>query len=233
MALTLAPSAEGVKRMARTAREARRFEDAEIRYRQALQFDAKDASLHEEFADLYEEWTAASTEPRRSELQAQWISHLVKATTYDKARKGPRLRLLKEAMFQENGADAVYWAKEVITLESENLDAHYVLAAEGVEAQKPDLVEIRKHLAALEAGKAPYARQAWIRAKLAELTHDETARDEVFAKARAIDAGKDKDKNPELGSVERMALLRLTALEIQLKHDLANQTERVERLVAM
>ena len=54
MALTLVPrSADGVLKQARGAVAAGRFDDAVIYFKQALQFDAKSASVHEEFANLY------------------------------------------------------------------------------------------------------------------------------------------------------------------------------------
>ena len=55
--LTLVPrSSQGILKRARAAREAGRFEDAEIYYKQALQLDAKNAAIHEEFAGLYRDW---------------------------------------------------------------------------------------------------------------------------------------------------------------------------------
>ena len=63
MAWTLVPkSAQGVLKQARAAAAAGRFENAEIYYEQALQFEAKNASIHEEFANLYRDWgkTAAA-----------------------------------------------------------------------------------------------------------------------------------------------------------------------------
>jgi Flp pilus assembly protein TadD len=48
MAWTLVPrSAQGVLKQARAAAAAGRFENAEIYYEQALQFEAKNASIHE------------------------------------------------------------------------------------------------------------------------------------------------------------------------------------------
>lgn len=225
IAMALAPrSTDGVKRMARTDREARQFDKAEIRYKQVLQSEAKNASVHEEMADFYEEWAKNSPAEKQGDLRGKRIEHLVKAVKYDKSLKGPKRALLEEAMIQENGPDAVYWAKEVLNLEPDNLDAHYVLAAAGVESQSPDAVEVRKHLASLEKNDAPFARQAWIRAKLAQSAQDQKTLDEVFEKsAAANDAG--------LGPVERMALLRVTALEIQTRLELAPQARLIDRLI--
>lgn len=226
IALSLTPhSTEGIKRQALSDREAKRFDKAEIRYKQVLQFDAKDATVHEEMAKLYEEWAKDSPADKQADLRAKRIEHLVKATKFDKSLKGPKRMLLEDAMVQENGPDAIYWAKEVLNLEPDNLDAHYVLAAEGVESQTPDVVEIRKHLASLEKHHAPEARRAWIQAKLAQITKDEKSRDQVFSKSEAIAAG------PDLKLVERMAMLRLTSLEIQSREELSGQAKLIDRLI--
>jgi len=226
MALTLAPrSTDGVKRLARADREAKRFDKAEIRYKQVLQFDAKDASIHEEMANLYDEWARTEPAEKQGDLRAKRIEHLVKATKFDKSLKGPKRALLEDAMIQENGPDAIYWAKEVLNLEPDNLDAHYVLAAEGVESQSPDIVEIRKHLDSLEKHHAPLARQSWIRAKLAQVTRDDKTRDDVFSKYD------EAPSNADQGPVERMAALRLTSLEIQSRAELAPQAKLIDRLI--
>ena len=39
-------------------------------------------------------------------------------------------------------------------LEPNNADAHYVLAAEALEERRPNIPEIKRHLAVLEAAKA-------------------------------------------------------------------------------
>ena len=70
MAWTLVPrSAQGVLKQARAAVAAGRFDDAEIYFKQALQFDAKSAAIHEEFANLYRDW--CRTAPGRSPRGAQ------------------------------------------------------------------------------------------------------------------------------------------------------------------
>ena len=69
--LTLVPrSAQDTLRRARTSREAGRFEDAEIYFKQALQKDANDAAIHEEFAGLYRDWaTHAPAEKKAGSAQ--------------------------------------------------------------------------------------------------------------------------------------------------------------------
>ena len=57
-------------------------------------------------------------------------------------------------MQQDDAADAVYWAKEVLALEPKNVDAHYVLAADPLEHRSPAIPEIKRHLGTLKAAKA-------------------------------------------------------------------------------
>ena len=93
--LTLVPrSTQDILRWARTAREAGRFEDAEIYFKQALQKDAKDAAIHEEFAGLYRDWAKHAPAEKRAALRNERIKHLRSAVKYDKAIKGPRIELL-------------------------------------------------------------------------------------------------------------------------------------------
>ncbi len=67
--LTLVPrSSQSILRRARMAREAGRFEDAEIYFKQALQLDAKDAAIHEEFAGLYRDWAKHAPADKRAAL---------------------------------------------------------------------------------------------------------------------------------------------------------------------
>ena len=71
MASTLVPrSADGVLKQARAAVAAGRFDDAEIYYKQALQFDAKSAAIHEEFANLYRDWAKAAPADRQETLRS-------------------------------------------------------------------------------------------------------------------------------------------------------------------
>src|SRR5205085_4716589 len=137
------------------------------------------------------------------------LDQLVGAVKFDKALKGPREQLLRDAMSQDLGPDSVYWANELLTVEPDNAEAHYVLAAEALEERTPNVPGIRRHLEALEKAKASAVRRLWIRARLAEVTGDAAARSAALGEARAIAPGPDPDP------VDRIAQLRLTALEIR------------------
>jgi len=91
MAWTLVPkSAQGVLKQARTAAAAGRFEDAEIYFKQALQFEPKSGPIHEEFADFYRDWAKSAPAERREALTAERTDHLVKAINFDRSSKGSR-----------------------------------------------------------------------------------------------------------------------------------------------
>ena len=94
--LTLVPrSSQSFLRRARMAHDAGRFEEAEIDFKQALQLDAKDAAIHEEFAGFYRDWAKHAPADKRAALLNERHNHLESAVKFDKAIKGPRLELLR------------------------------------------------------------------------------------------------------------------------------------------
>ena len=149
------------------ARESGRFEDAEIYFKQALQLEAKNAAIHEEFAELYRDWADHAPAEKRPSLRNERLAHLASAVKFDTALKGPRRELLREAMHEDLVAESVDWAKAVLNVEPENVDAHFVLAVQELENRTPNVPEVRRHLAVLEKQKAPTIRLLLVRAKLA------------------------------------------------------------------
>lgn len=90
IAWSLVPrSAQGVLKQARAAAVAGRFEDAEIYFKQALQYEGKSSKVHEEFANLYRDWSKAAPADRREALQAERVTHLIKAANFDKSTRAP------------------------------------------------------------------------------------------------------------------------------------------------
>ncbi len=83
---------------------------------------------------------------------------------------------------------------------------------------------IKKLLAAMEAGKAPAARASWIRARLAQATGDASAREASLAASRALALPGDADP------VDRVALLRLRALDVETTTDPQALPARVQAL---
>ncbi len=186
MAWTLVPkSAQGVLKQARAEAAAGRFENAEIHYEQALQFEAKNASIHEEFANLYREWGKTATADRQEMLHAKRIEHLGKAVKFDKNAKGPKLQLLEIAMAQDNTAESLQWAREALKVDADNTDAHYVLATEDLETRSPNVPDVKRHLKVLDDHNAPAIRRALVRAKLAQATGDDRGRDEAMHEGRS------------------------------------------------
>ncbi len=86
--LTLVPrSTKGILTRARAARDAGRFDDAEIYYKQALQLEAKNAAIHDEFARLYREWANTAPTERQIPLRNERLQHLIAAAKFDKTMR--------------------------------------------------------------------------------------------------------------------------------------------------
>ena len=225
---TLAPpTTQSVLKQARAARDAGRLADAEIYFKQALQAESRNAAIHEEFAELYEEMAKSAPEARRDEIRASRTDHLIQAVKYDKTLKGPRVRLLRQAMADDVAPDAVYWAKEVAGIQPDDLDAAYVLAFDGLESRTPNLAEVRKRLEALVAGNAPEVRRLLIQARLAAATNDVAGRD------AALDAGRKLAPADDADPTDLMAKLRLDALDVARESDPARQAEIIKGMVAL
>jgi tetratricopeptide (TPR) repeat protein len=223
--MTLVPrSSQGFLKLAREAQEAGRFEDAEIRYKQALQIDAKNAAIHEEFAGLYREWARRAPAGKQATLRSEWIGHMLDAINFDKSIKGPRKQLLQDAMAQDLASDSSYWAKQLLNVEPKDPDAHYVMATEKLEERTPNVPEIKRHLDVLNEVAAPPVRRLWIRARLADLIGNDAARGAAFVEARASTPASDSDP------VDRFARLRLLSLEIRSEGQWSRLPGQVEKL---
>ena len=225
--LTLGPrSSHDILRRARTAREAGRFENAEIYFKQALQRESKDAAIHEEFAALYREWAKHAPADKKAALHAERIDHLLSAVKFDKAARGPRRELLQDAMREDRVDDSVILvARDVVNVEADNPDAHYVLAIQALNDRTPDVPEARRHLEVLEKKKVAPIRLFLVRAKIAEVTGDQAARESVLAQARKISMGPDSDP------VDRLAAAQLASLAIRDQADPARLDELVSGLL--
>ncbi len=219
-------SAQGILKLARTARDAGRYEAAEIYYKQAIQADPRNAAIHEDFAGLYRDWLRQAPEDKRPALRTGWLNQTSKAIEIDKAARAPRRERLRDAMDQELTLDAIYWSKDLLTLAPADLDAHYILAAEGLEERTPNIPEIKRHIDTLEKARAPLIRRLWLRARLAERADDNQALAAALAEAR-------KSPPPAAGEpdvVDRFARLRLAAVDVQKEADWKPLADRVTRL---
>ena len=227
IAWSLVPrSAADILPMARAEWKAGQYEKAKIHFLRALQKDNKNAAIHEEMASMFAEWAERAPSDKRAEIRGWQLSSLINAARFDRKAKGPRRLLLADARRRDVSPDVVYWAKEVLGLEPNHADAHDALAVEGLEERGPNLPEIRRHLAALEAAKAPKVRIAWIKARLAQASGDDDARDEALASARGLALPADADPT------DRMALVRLRALDVQTATRPETLADRVRALQA-
>ena len=128
-------------------------------------------------------------------------------------------------MAQDLPLDSVYWAKELLTVEPEDAEADYVLAAEALEEHTPNVPEIKRHLDVLNKVKASPVSRLWIPRRLADLTGDDAAHSATFAEAGATHVGR------RSGPVDRFAQLRLTALEIRSERRWPQLSGQVARLL--
>jgi predicted Zn-dependent protease len=224
--LTLVPqSSRGILSRARAARDAGRFEDAEIYFKQVLQLEAKNATVHQEFAALYRDWAQQAPAARKPALRSERLDHLVRAVNFDKALKGPRQELLTEAMNADLVSDATSWAREMLKVEPDNLDAHYVLAADALDERTPNVPEARRHQSVLEEKQAPPFRRLWIRAKLADMTGDASSRDAAITEAGTLALPADAEP------VDRIAELRILTLAIKCQTDAARLDGQVHTML--
>ena len=201
---------QGNLKVARAAREAGRFPDAEIYYKQALQAEPRNATTHEDFAGMYATGCARPTPRSGRRIRVERLQHLAQAVKFDKAAKGPAARPAARRDGPGPRRRFGLLGQGDAQRRPDDLDAHYVLAAEGLEERAPNIPEIKRHLQALEKGKAPAVRRLWIRARLADLAGDEPTRAAALAEARALPASEG-----EIDAVDRFARLRLTALEVR------------------
>jgi cellulose synthase operon protein C len=194
---------------ARTEVKAKEYEKAKLDYQRALRLDSRDASVHEEMANLYDEWSRVAPPEKRAELRGLYLASLTSATKNNGSKRvEPRKRMLAEAFRQDDASEQVRWSKELATLDPTNRDAHYVLAATDLESPSPNIPEVRRHLKALEAETPRRARTDWIAAQVVSLENDRPGLEEIFKKTRGITLPIDADP------IDRMALLRLDALDV-------------------
>jgi predicted Zn-dependent protease len=227
IAFTMVPRGAGdILPTARAERSAKQYEKALIHYKRALQVDGKNASIHEEMASMFAEWAKQSPAEKRAEVEGWRLASLREAWKFGKNLKEPRRQLLAAALREDDAQESLLWAKEVLALEPDSADAHFVVASESLDERSPVVPEIKRHLTALEAQKAPEVRVAWVKARLAEVVGDASGREAVLTKARMLTLPADCDP------VDRTALVRLRALDAETTADPVKLAERVQTLQA-
>ncbi len=229
MAYTLLPrGAADILPLARAERTARKYDNALLQYRRALQQDGKNASIHEEVAAMYAEWAdqPGTTPEKKSELRAARLEALANAAKAGKSLKEPRRLLLEDALRHDEASLALSWAKELLRVDPRNAEAHYVIAAEALEHRNPDLPELKRDLEVARGAHAPAVRITWIKARISQLTSDSGTLRETLAQARGLSLP------ATAGPVDRMALLRLKVLDIQTNLDTTTPAEPLPGLAA-
>ncbi len=225
MAYAMRPrGASDMLKAARGERAGKQYAKAQIRYQQALQLDGKNPAIHEEMAAMYEEWAKTAPPEKQPEIRNWRIASLDQAQKFGRTLKPPRRALLADAMERDDIADGLKWAKEVRGLEPDHADALFFLTSEALDETNPNTADIKRSLAKLEEGKAPEVRLAWLKAKLASSVEDTAGLENVMIKARGL-------RLPDsAGPVDRTALVRLRALDVETTADPARLPERVRAL---
>ncbi len=211
--------------LARARREvkAKEYEKAKLDYQRALKLDSKDASIHEEMANLYDEWSRQAPPEKKAELRGLYLASLTASTKNNGAKRvEPRRKMLAEAIRQDDVIQQMTWSKDLATLDPTNRDAHYVLAAGELDGASPNISEVRRHLKVLDAETPRRARTDWIAARIASLENDKPRLDEILKRARGMTLPADADP------IDRMALLRLDALDVVTTEDPANLAKPIE-----
>ena len=175
---------------------------------------------------MFAEWAEQAPAEKMREIVGWRLISLMEASKFGKKLLGPRRQLLAYAMQQDEAADAVYWAKEVLALEPKDVDAHYVLAADLLEARSPAIPEIKRHLEVLEAAKAAPVRLEWLRARLAQVSGDDEAREQVVGDVPDADAAGRRRSGRPHGAAP------LAALDVQTTDDPSKLAGRVAALQA-
>ena len=153
MAFSLVPKGKDILPLARAERTAKRYENAMLQDKRALQTDGKNASIHEEYAGMLADWMTVAPDGKRDEIRALWRDHLAAACNFDKTLKEPRKQLLAEAMKLDDSQESVRWANEVLSIDPNNLDAIYVLASEPLDVPSGTLGNIGGGTLAIRAAK--------------------------------------------------------------------------------
>ena len=120
---------EQVLPQARKDAKAKKYDNALIHYRRALQFEPKNVAIHEELAEMIGRWMA-ETPKRRAELRPMRIRALTDAAKYGQGRPGPRRQLLADALARDDASESLEWADQLLAIEPNDPSANYVKALE-------------------------------------------------------------------------------------------------------
>ena len=212
---------EGILAKARAERKAKRFDEAEVEFKRALQIDGRNPAIHLEFAGFYDEWLGEAVSDKRAKIEQGRRTSLVDAARFGPNLAEPRRALLRDAVDHDEHAEAVGRATELVKLDPTDPTAHYVLASDLLDATSPIVSEIKRHQAIVDKASVRPIRAFWLAARVAQVSKNDAELKAVLIAARAI-----KDTKG-LAPVDAMALLRLRALDAQTIGDGATLADRV------
>ena len=101
---------------------------------------------------------------RQETLPAERVDHLRQGGEVRQERQGAKIAAARARHGPGQRRRVGLLGQEVLKVDADNADAHYVLAAEELETRSPNVPEVKRHLKALETGNAPAIRRALVRA---------------------------------------------------------------------
>lgn len=152
---------------ARAERDAAQYDRALIQYRRALQAaGGADATIHEEIAEMNAQAMKTAAPEQKNELKVNRYRALAEAARLDRRRAEPRRVLMRESLNEGEEGDALRWAEELITLDSKDSDAIYLMALKNLDRKAQDLNKVRQYIDQLAAKQPDSWRVAMLKAEL-------------------------------------------------------------------
>ncbi len=216
----------GILAKARAEAKARRFEEAEVEFKRALQQDGRNSAIHLEFAGLYGEWLGAAPADKVAKIDAARRVSLAEAARWGPTLVEPVRALLAYAVNQDEHAEAVRRATDLLKLDATDPTGHYVLASDLLDESSPNMSEIKRHQAFVDKASPRPVRAFWLAARIAQVGNDAAGLRSVLVASRAI------KESMGLASVDSMALFRLRALDIQTIDESSTLADRVQAVNA-
>ncbi len=218
---------DAILAQARIERESGQMDRALIQYRRALQASGgTDPAIHEEIAAMHAESLKKAPAEQKNELQANRFRALAEAARLDRRRVEPRRMLMREALAEGEEGDALRWAEELITLDSKDSDAIYLLAEKYLDRSAQDLNKARRYVDQLSTAQPDSWRVALLKAELNRESNQGDANAAIFARALKTQI------EPTAPASEQVAWTRLRLLVVETMPVKAVQVSDVVALKA-
>ena len=211
----------GILVKARAERQAKRFAEAEIEFKRALQQDGQNPAIHMEFARLYEEWLPTAPTEKTANLEKARHLSLAEAARFGPTLTEPLRALLQEAVDFDEQAESVRRATELLKLEPTDPIAHYVIASNLLDETAPNLTEIRRHQIFIDKVTPRPVHALWLAARVAQCSKNDVELKTILTTSRSI------TEMNGLAPVDAISLFRLRALDAQTIDDPATLSARV------